>query len=132
MSIQIVNAKAASTRYSCNSGALYLLLRVIREGVRKVLSSNGSLLRDDRTVDGVGGYVNLLSGLGRIHHLRSVPWSDRLRTDRGSSIESAGGLSRGLGIIILSAGGDVVAVCAGALIAALRSGLEAIAEIWSE
>ena len=132
MSIQIINAKAASTRYSCNSGALYLLLRVIREGVNKGLSSNGGLLRDDRTVDGVRRHVDLVGSLGWLHHLRSVPWSDRIRTGRGSSIESAGGLSRGLGIIILSTGGDVAAVCAGALIAALRFGLEAFAEVWSE
>ena len=85
------------------------------------------MLRDKRLVNSVRCNVDLLSGLGWLHPLRSVPRSNWLRSGRGS-LQSAGGLSRRLGILILS-DGDVSAVSADALIAAVRSCLEAGAKI---
>ena len=91
------------------------------------------MLGNNWAVDGVRRHVNILGGLGRL----GIPWSDWLRRGRGG-LESASRLSRGLGIIILttggdgtiiiSTGGDVCTICADTLIAAVRSCLEAGAE----
>ena len=86
------------------------------------------MLGNDGVVDGVGGNVDLLGGLGRLNTLRGVPRSDRLRTGRGS-LEGASGLSRGLGIIIVS-DGDIGTTSTYTLIAAIDPSFETGAEIY--
>ena len=86
------------------------------------------MLRNDRVVDGVRCNVDLLGGLGRLNTLRGVPRSDRLRRGRGS-LEGASGLSRGLGIIIVS-DGDIATIRTATFIAAFDLRLEAVAEIY--